>query len=498
MRSLFKAWVFVSLVFGGTSSFAGTPLAQAKLGTKLQQAMEAKKDQPLDVLIYLSAKADLKPAKSIKSKKAKGRFVHEALVSTSRATQTHLRSQLSKAGIKFKSYYIANVVAAFDVPHSEIMQLAGRDDVARILGNPKVKVIDPITKAHAADENFFGPGPNIVRTGATEVWSQLGVTGEGIVVANQDTGFDWDHPALKNQYRGWNGTTADHNYNWHDAIHSGRSNPCGFASEEPCDDHGHGTHTLGTSVGDDGNGNQVGVAPGAKWIACRNMDAGTGQPSTYIECFQYFLAPWPYGGDPESEGDPDKAAHVINNSWGCPSAEGCEGDEFIPVLEALKEAGIMVVAAAGNAGSSCGTINDGPAHHSELVLSVGAMDHRNDRIASFSSRGPSTFDNGIGPDVSAPGVSVRSSTKGGGYSGSMWSGTSMASPHVAGAVALLWSADPTLVGDIDGTMELFRSTAEAATSSQSCAGRSGNQIPNNTFGHGIMNIFDTVSSRVRL
>jgi len=125
---------------------------------------------------------------------------------------------------------------------------------------------------------------------------------------------------------------------------------------------------------------------------------------------------------------------------------------------------------------------------------VGAIDHRNDRIASFSSRGPSAFDDGIGPDLCAPGVSVRSSIKGGGFSSSMWSGTSMASPHVAGAVALMWSAAPELIGDIDSTTALLNGSSEPKTSSQNCGGVSGKSIPNNTFGHGILNVYDALET----
>ena len=122
--------------------------------------------------------------------------------------------------------------------------------------------------------------PNITLVHAPDLWN-LGYTGTGIVVANQDTGMRWTHNALKPHYRGWNGSSADHNYNWHDSIHAdingNGANPCGFSSMVPCDDHGHGTHTTGTAVGDDGAGNQIGVAPGAKWIGCHNMDQGVRQ-----------------------------------------------------------------------------------------------------------------------------------------------------------------------------------------------------------------------------
>jgi serine protease AprX len=124
------------------------------------------------------------------------------------------------------------------------------------------------------------------------------LSGQGVVVGGQDTGYQWDHPAIKSQYRGWDGVEADHAYSWHDAIHEDLGsldlNHCGFDSPVPCDDHGHGTHTMGTIVGGADNvGTQIGVAPGARWIGCRNMENGWGTPATYSECYEWFMAPYP-------------------------------------------------------------------------------------------------------------------------------------------------------------------------------------------------------------
>ena len=124
------------------------------------------------------------------------------------------------------------------------------------------------------------------------MWA-LGFTGQNIVVASADTGVRWTHNALKPHYRGWDGQNANHDYNWHDSIHDSVGNPCGNDSPFPCDDFFHGSHTTGTAIGDDGAGNQIGMAPGAKWIGCRNMDQGNGTPARYIECMEFFLAPYP-------------------------------------------------------------------------------------------------------------------------------------------------------------------------------------------------------------
>src|SRR4029078_12749586 len=150
-------------------------------------------------------------------------------------------------------------------------------------------------------------------------------------------------------------------YNWHDSIHDSVGNPCGNDSTEPCDDSGHGTHTVGTMVGDDGAGNQIGMAPGAKFVGCRNMDTGVGTPARYIECMQWFLAPTRIGG---GDTDPTKAPDITINYWGCPASEGCTVvNELQAAVEAQEAAGIQMVVAAGNSGSACSTVSDPPSFH---------------------------------------------------------------------------------------------------------------------------------------
>jgi|694.fasta_scaffold66678_4 subtilisin family serine protease len=485
--------LFVSfcLVFGATSALADGLDSSSKISPWLRG-----KEDPT-ILIYMKDEADFSSVNPSSPRAKRIKDVFNNLVETAKKSQSELLSWLASQNISARSYYISNLIVADSVSPSQIKQIAEREDVLRIMGNPDIQNRLPSTTAPST-EFPKGPGANIIRFGASKVWEDFKVTGENIVIAGQDTGVDWDHKALKSHYRGWNGEKADHSYSWHDSIHKsiGGNSSCGFNLSTPCDDHNHGTHTIGTVVGDDGLGNQIGVAPGAKWIACRNMDSGVGSPETYTECFQWFLAPWPQKGDPIKDAKPEMAPHVINNSWGCPSKEGCEGGEFERVLKALRAAGIFVVASAGNDGDSCSTIHDGPAFHSDLVLSVGAMNHRNDSIASFSSRGPSTWDKKVGPHVTAPGVNVRSSVSGGAYAEYGWSGTSMAGPHLVGLVALLWSADKSLVGNISATEELIKDRAEPKTSSQSCGGVSGSSLPNNTFGFGISNAYDVIKSRV--
>src|SRR4030095_5995068 len=150
----------------------------------------------------------------------------------------------------------------------------------------------------------------------------------------------------------------NHDFNWHDSVHSGGGS-CGPNSPQPCDDDGHGTHTMGTAVGDGGMGNQIGMAPGAKWMGCRNMNEGVGTPASYTECMEFFLAPYPVNGTP-AQGNPDLAPDVTTNSWGCTADEGCSPGTLQAAVEAQRAAGILMVVAAGNSGPGCSTVDDPP------------------------------------------------------------------------------------------------------------------------------------------
>jgi subtilisin family serine protease len=337
----------------------------------------------------------------------------------------------------------------------------------------------------------FEIGSNIEAVKAPKVWNELKTRGENIVIAGADTGFDYRHPALRKKYRGTQVFSINHDYNWRDAITKGGNRQCPAKSPEPCDDGDHGTHTMGTMVGDDEGENQIGVAPGARWIGCRNMNVGAGTVSTYLDCMEFFIAPYPVGGDSRRDGKPEMAPHIINNSWGCPTSEGCKGDEFVNSIRALKAAGIIFVAAAGNEGPGCGSVGDPPGTYYGDIVSVGALDHRNNTIASFSSRGPSAFNGAVGIDLVAPGNSVRSTVPGGKYESK--AGTSMASPHVAGAIALLWSYRPELLGKVDQTLEQLRKTAIPMTSTLTCGQYPGANRPNTTFGYGALDTYQLLT-----
>ncbi len=448
-----------------------------------------------EFLVFLSQQADLSRAASLPTRSTRAAYVVQQLRALAERTQAPLLAELQQRNAVYRSYWIANLIwVRGDASLQQF--LASRPEVAHIYANPSIQLAFPPASASPSGKpsltNGLSPFSllpslpqgiewNIQKVNAPAVWA-AGVTGQGAVIAGQDTGYQWDHPALKSSYRGWNGSTVDHNYNWHDAIHENNpstpaGNPCGFDVTAPCDDYGHGTHTMGTMVGDDGAGNQIGMAPGARWIGCRNMEQGWGKASTYIECFEWFLAPTdPNNKNPRTDLAPD----VINNSWSCPPKEDCSWDVLQSVVDNVRAAGIVVVVSTNNNGSACNTVNEPPAIYAS-ALSVGATDS-NDNIAGFSSRGPSAFTNLLKPEVSAPGVSIRSSVPTNTYNFSQ--GTSMAAPHVSGLIALLLSARPDLHGQVTAITQLIQSSAVPLTTSQECGGIPGSQVPNNTYGYG--------------
>jgi bacillopeptidase F len=399
-------------------------------------------------------------------------------------------AQLQKQGqvTRVTSYWISNVVAVTST--ADVMRsLAKRPDVALILPNTAVKLVEQMPGSGNIN-NMNKPSLNqtvgklaaptvqpkpstagapgaqsvewgIQRIGAPAVWSQFGITGQGAVVASMDTGVDWTHPALHDRWRGYDPATGatDATYSWFDAV---------GGQAMPYDDHGHGTHTTGTAVGQDGD-NIIGVAPGARWIAVKVLNgAGSGTSENILTAGQWLLAPG---------GDPSKAPDVVNNSWG----GGPGMDEwFRDVVIAWRAAGIFPSFAAGNDGPGQGSVSE-PGNYPES-FAVGAVDI-NDNIASFSGRGPSPYSE-IKPEVAAPGVNVRSSVPGGGYEGG-WNGTSMATPHVTGTVALLRSANAALT--VDQIEQILMDSADPKTDAQYP------DMPNNAYGHGILNAFNAVA-----
>lgn len=447
--------------------------------------------QQSTMLVVLREQADLSKAAAIADRAERRRFVYESLLANAETAQAPLRRRLDELGVRYRPHFLMNMLEV-EGNASVAAELSARRDVAAIAANRGAPLSRPlpweprlVPRLSFTDINE----PNLEKVRAPELWSR-GFRGQGIVIGVADTGFEWDHPALRGRYRG---TDGSHDYAWHDAIHDpAPGNPCGADSPAPCDDDGHGTGTAGLSVGDAGPGNRIGMAPGATLIGCRNMDRGTGTPARYTECFEWLLAPTDSSGNNPR---PDLGADVINDSWSCPASEGCtDANVLETVVENVRAAGVAVVFAAGNEGTdsggmpACFTVDEPPAIYS-AAISVGAT-WLDDTIASFSSVGPVTLDgsNRLKPDLTAPGVGLRTAAMSAGYADS-FTGTSAASPEVAGAIALLWSAVPGLAGDVDKTVLALEAGAVPRTApGLNCGGFSGDQVPNPVYGWGRLDV----------
>jgi subtilisin family serine protease len=414
------------------------------------------------VIVKLADKADLTPMKAKLAKEervVRHARVVQALRDKARVSQRGIRGDLEARERdgkikKVRSFWIVNGFA-LTANAQAVRELAARDDVEEV--NPD-RVI-ALGQAAAASATA-APHWNLDMVGAPILW-QLGYTGQHVVVANLDSGVDMNHQALKYKWRG--GTNS-----WFDAV----SVP---PSALPFDDNGHGTNTMGVMVAGDTTANPVGVAPGATWIAAKIFDGqGNGSNSGIHAAFQWAL-------DPDGDGNPADAPNVVNCSWEIGSA-GIYNAEFAPDIQALTTAGIAVVFAAGNSGPNAGT-SVSPANNPG-ALAVGATDS-SDLVTTMSSRGPSAFDNSIYPAVMAPGSSILTTSLTGLNDANTYTyadGTSLAAPHVAGAIALLLSINPGLT-----VTELENAVRNAALDL-------GPVGPDNSYGYGRLDIIKAAES----
>ncbi|WP_090804670.1 S8 family serine peptidase [Asanoa ishikariensis] len=379
--------------------------------------------------------------------------VYRRLVAHADRTQADLRGDLSRWRLSYTPYYLVNGIEVHGGGPGLRALLSRRSDVDRVLLDQRLRPLPAraLALSTAGVPAPTGPQWNLTQIGAPAAWA-TGATGQGIVIGSSDSGVDGTHPALAPGFRGGDDS-------WFDPWSN---------TSVPTDTGVHGTHTLGSAVGRDG----IGVAPGAQWVGCVNLARNMGNPAHYLDCLQFMLAPFPAGGDPFTAGRPGRAPQVLTNSWGCPSVEGCDRRSLEPALAALSAAGVFVVVAAGNTGPFCGSVADPPATYPS-VLTVGGVDSAG-TLAPSSSRGPAP--GGVDkPDVVAPGVDVVSALPGGRY-GAL-TGTSMAAPHVAGVVALLWSANPALIGDVARTRSLLLGTAGSpAPGERSCPSQAGGLV----------------------
>lgn len=476
-----KFLILLSLVFIHFSNAQAKPYTDIALQKALLDNTRA------DAMVYFPESFSLEKSRKITDRVQRLRYVYKGLVETSTRAQTSLIEYLNSQQISFRSFYIENALVIYGMNAELLAKLEKRSDISAIRLDVKASLDLPEQKKNRVFPN--GETPDFIsQIGVDRVWNELGIKGNGIVVANQDSGINWEHRALKNKYRGFHSMgAATHDYNWHDAIRATNS-------PTPIDDIGHGTHTMGTMVGHDGGEYKIGVAPGAKWIACRNMNNDVGSVSSYLECFEFFLAPYKFNGTPKVDGRPELAPHIVNNSWTCPPKEGCNGGELLQAVRALRAAGIFVVAAGGNGGPGCGSMVKAPGMYAGDIFSVGSYNQFYKDISPFSSWGPSAFNGGLAPNLVAPGENVLSSFVGGRDKYEYKDGTSMASPQVAGTVALLWSARPELIGQIERTIEILQKSATPMLAKESCAGFPANEVPNATFGYGLLNAYNAIKT----
>ncbi|MFD5055963.1 S8 family serine peptidase [Streptomyces tendae] len=433
--------------------------------------------------VVLKDRADLSGARKSKSHAQKARTAYQKLRAEAEESQSSLVSFLDRKKVGHQDYWIANTVQVTG-DEDLVDELAGRPDVARIVKEQHYR-LDDVEKGDGAkatrtrtDSAASGasaasgddtPEWGVSDIKADQVWKEYDTRGEGVVIANVDSGVQYDHPDLVRQYRGNNADgTFTHDYNFYDVTGTCPSDGT------PCDNNGHGTHTMGTMVGEHG----IGVAPDATWIAVKGCESDLCSNEYLLKAGQWILAPTDHNGlNPR----PELAPNIVNNSWG-----GDDNTTFYQdIVEAWNSAGIFEAFAAGNDGdgSTCSTAHAPGAQAPSY--GVGAYD-ANGTIADFSGFGPSPVDGSAKPNISAPGVNVESTWPGSSYLAE--SGTSMATPHVAGAVALLWSAAPSLIGDIEGTRKLLDEGARDVDDTH-CGGTAG---MNNVWGEGKLDIHASV------
>ena len=385
-----------------------------------------------NVFVKMVGEADLAQADQLSDRAQRLEYVYVTLTTFANSHQGKITQFLKKQGITFRSYWINNSLYLYNVNQTLVDLLAKRKDVAYIRGDHQVPLHLPVTQQESAAWTEAVEW-NVQQINADEVWA-AGITGEGIVVATIDTGVRFTHEALVEHYRGNLGNGIfQHDYNWFDPV---------MNLPAPADNSGHGTHTMGTMVGGDGPGpfsEDIGVAPGATWIAAKGCGLLFCSDFRLIESAQWVLCPTRVDG---SDPDCSKAPHVVNNSWG-----GSGGDAWYQTyIRAWLMAGIAPVFSIGNSGPDCSTTGS-PGDYN-LVVGIGAT-NIDDVLSTFSSKGPGDY-RWLKPDFVAPGENVRSAISIGDNTYAVLSGTSMAAPHVSGTIALLLSVDPDL-----GPLQLY-------------------------------------------
>jgi subtilisin family serine protease len=467
----------VALVLDYPAPGLAADLSSTKVEPLLLEKFSA--EGQADFIVRFIPQADLSPAFAM-NWQARGEFVYKSLGETAAKSQSAAKAQLDKLGMRYQTFIAGNELFVWSGTLAEVTSLASLPEVEYIRAT-RTYTIDPVETTKPLDGvqwvgdllagNYLttvGSSPEALAWGinytkANQFWSTYKVQGDGILVANIDTGVQYNHPALDQAYKCLSQPGSS-------ACWSDPANICGGT---PCDYNGHGTHTMGTMVADDDPAltYQAGMAPNAQWIACKGCESTSCSDFALSSCADWVLAP---GGN--SDNRPD----VVNNSWG-----GGGGDPwYLSKVQAWVAAGIFPAFSAGNSGSRCGTLGS-PGDYQESFASAAV--NSSGTIATFSSRGPSDYGHTpyTKPNIAAPGVSVCSSIPTNSWSCS-YSGTSMASPHTAGAVALLWSCNAALVGQVDATFQVLQNSAGTPPAGNCSAPPDGEG--NYTYGYGYLDV----------
>jgi len=442
-------------------------------------------DGNADFIVRFTEQPDLSAAYAM-DWKARGEFVYNTLLETATRSQANAIAILNGSGYKNQTLIGGNDLYVWGGNLAVANELAALPEVYFIRAT-RTYYIDPVVVTKPL-ENISWVGDflayntlttvgnstdattdwGITDTKADQAWL-LGARGGGIKVANIDTGVQWNHPALVNQFA-CPGDPGNANC-WRDP-----SNICPGGTA--CDNAGHGTHTMGTMIAKDDPALTyiAGMAPDATWIACKGCESSSCSDFALTTCATWILAP---------NGNPDLRPNVVNNSWG-----GGGGDAWYQAyVQNWVTAGIFPAFSAGNSGSGCSTLGS-PGDYQESFGSAAHDTGRN--AAGFSSRGPSAFghDPYTKPNISAPGVNICSTVPTNAWSCG-YSGTSMASPHTAGAVAQLYSCAPGLIGQVDATFQALQNSTDTPAAGNCGAPPDGQG--NYTFGYGYLDALNLVS-----
>ncbi|MET4705750.1 S8 family serine peptidase [Frigoribacterium sp. UYMn621] len=418
MRKTLAVTALVALLVTGlapaASARTSTPSGIGRLSAGVHSMLAAlPRGEMTTVIVTLREQTNLKRVKGA-NRAARLNGTIQALTATANSTQVPLRALLRARAAQGK---VAGATPLWVVNGISVTATAGV--IQELAARPEVASITPDTVAVVPSSG--APEPGLAAVSAPALWN-LGLTGQGVVVASLDSGVDITHPDLAGRWRGGAG-------GWFD--------PYGEHPVTPTDLSGHGTATTGAILGGDAGGTSIGVAPGATWIAAKIFnDRGAATVTAIHQAFQWAL-------DPDHDPTTADAPQIVNGSWSIGAGPGCDLS-FQPDLQALRTAGILPVFAAGNYGSGVSS-SVSPANYPEAVA-VGAVTGA-DVIDTSSSRGPSTCGGRtrVFPDVVAPGVNIRTADLYGMYQTA--SGTSMAAPSASGALALLLGALPGLSTD---------------------------------------------------